>query len=96
MDDKKFSKTKICLQCVFVFLQIMPCVVFVKIELLDMNVYGFRLYKKVNPDNRTVVGIYFFCEQNYLCALQRYFNLVQFATELFVGFGKVGDSFASM
>lgn len=37
-----------------------------------------------------------FCEQNYLCALQRYFNLVQFATELFVGFGKVGDSFASM
>lgn len=46
MDDKKFSKTKICLQCVFVFLQIMPCVVFVKNELLDMNVYGFRLYKK--------------------------------------------------
>ena len=37
-----------------------------------------------------------FCEQNYLCALQRYFNLVQFATELFVGFSKVGDSFASM
>lgn len=96
MDDKKFSKTKICLQCVFVFLQIMPCVFCVKNWLLDMNAYGFRLYKKVNPDNRTVVGIYFFCEQNYLCALQRYFNLVQFATELFVGFGKVGDSFASM
>ncbi len=96
MNDKKFSKTKICLQCVSVFLQMMSCVVFVKNKLLDMNVYGFRLYKKVNPDNRTVVGIYFFCEQNYLCALQRYFNLVQFATELFVGFGKVGDSFASM
>lgn len=46
MDDKKFSKTKICLQCVFVFLQIMPCVVFVKNEQVAMSVNGFRLYKK--------------------------------------------------
>ncbi|MBR7134037.1 MAG: hypothetical protein IKC85_00545, partial [Bacteroidaceae bacterium] len=34
--------------------------VFVKNEQVAMSVNGFRLYKKVNPDNRTVVGIYFF------------------------------------
>lgn len=46
MNDKKFSKTKICLQCVSVFLQMMPCVFFVKKEQVALSVYGFRLYKK--------------------------------------------------